>query len=124
MKATTAQLLAQVRQAGYEILRIEQPRPNRWVLVVRAPKGPELLLLAQARPVVGAADVQDLVELLRLRRLSEGLLLAVGGRFSAEAQRSAHELRQLRVQLCTTLPPALAPASTPASAPAMEPVRG
>jgi hypothetical protein len=120
VKTTTAGLLAQVRQAGYAVIRVEQSRPNRWVLMLRAPEGGELLLLAQARRVIGAADVQDLGELLRLRRLREGLLLAVGGRFSGEAQRSATELRGLRVQLCSELAPPVAPAV----AAVIEPARG
>ncbi len=106
MGAKNAQLLTQVRQAGYETLRVEQPRPNRWLLTLRTPEGGELLAMAQQRPLISAADVQDLAELLRLRRMPSGMLLALGGRFSPEAQRTALELRRPRIQLCVELPAA------------------
>ena len=35
-----------------------------------------------------------------------GMLLALGGRFSPEAQRTALELRHPRIQLCSDLPAA------------------
>lgn len=117
---TQARLVSQVRKAGYEPLRVEQPRPNRWVLTLRTPAGAEVLALAQERPLVGAADVQDLAELLRLRRVATGYLLALGGRFSAEAHHTAQELRQARILLCSALPSA---AGTPGVA-ALEPARG
>lgn len=117
MNATYASLLAQVREAGYELVQAEQPRPNRWLLLLRAPDRELVLVLAQQRPLVGAADVQDLAEALRLRRLPIGVLLALGGRFSAEAQRTAQELRQARIHLALALPPA---SSAPARAGILE----
>lgn len=118
MAATTPQLVSQIRKAGYEALRVEQPRPNRWVLSLRTPEGAEVVVLAQERALVGAADVQDLAELLRLRRVAVGYLLALGGRFSAEAQRTAQEGRQGRILLCTALPSTLGASSVTALEPA------
>lgn len=120
MSVTTPQLTAMVREAGYDVISVEQPRPNRWLLQLRTPQGDELLALAQQRALVGAADVQDLAELLRLRRAGAGMLLALGGRFSPEAQRTAHELRHARIQLCTSLP--ASGGAAPLSA--LEPARG
>jgi hypothetical protein len=106
MNATSAQMAARAREAGYETLSVEQPRPNRWLLTLRTPEGETLLVLAQRRPLVVAADVHDLAELLRLRRLPSGFLLAVEGRFSPEALRAAQELRRARLSLGVELPPA------------------
>jgi hypothetical protein len=104
VSASTPQIIALARKGGYEVCRVEQPRPNRWVLMLRTPEGVEVLALVQDRPLIGASDVADLAELLRLRRLGTGFLLALSGRFSPEAHRVAGELRQARIQLCTSLP--------------------
>lgn len=120
MSSPTAQLIAQIRKAGYEALRAEQPRPNRWVVELRTPEGASALALAQRRPLIGAADVHDLAELMRLRRQSLGYLLALDGRFSAEAHQAAHEQRHVRIQLCTALPSPGAAAGIAA----LEPARG
>jgi hypothetical protein len=108
MPSTAAQLLTQVGEAGYKLVRIEQLRANRWLLTLESPEG-QVLVMAQQRPLISAADVQDLAEQLRLGRFRSGYLLAIGGRFSPEAQRTAAELRQPRILLCTSLPPAGAP---------------
>ncbi|HMQ35333.1 MAG TPA: hypothetical protein PKD53_31780 [Chloroflexaceae bacterium] len=112
MNASSAQMAATAREAGYEPMSVEQLRPNRWLMTLRPPFGEPLLVLAQRRPLVVAADVHDLAELLRLRRVATGYLLAVAGRFSPEALAAAREQRHPRVVLCATLPPAgPAPAS-------------
>ncbi len=114
MNAKSAQMAAKAREAGYESVSVEQLRPNRWLLTMRTPAGDPMLVLAQQRPLVVAADVHDLADLLRLRRVSVGLLLALEGRFSPEALRAAHDLRQPRILPCATLPPA-GPAQAPSA---------
>jgi hypothetical protein len=105
MTMTATHLVTTVREAGYQLLRIEQLRANRWLLSVDSPEG-RVLIMAQERPLIGASDVQDLAERLRLSRVGVGYLLAVGGRFSPEAQRTAAELRAPLIVLCGKLPPA------------------
>jgi hypothetical protein len=106
-------LSTMVREAGYKLIRIEQLRANRWLLIAESPEG-RVLILAQQRPLINASDVQDLAEQLRLRRVSTGYLLSMGGRFSPEAQRTAAELRHPRIVLCGSLPP-LSPPPLPSS---------
>lgn len=96
------------RDAGYRVVSIEQLRNNRWLLTLSGSDTRIILVLAQARPLVGAADVQDLAELVRLRNPAMGILLALEGIFSAAAQRTCAELRDRRLHLCTSLPPAAA----------------
>jgi hypothetical protein len=83
---------------------VEQVRSNRWLLTLKDTNEAIILALVQQRPLVSSADVQDLAELLHLRRSDRGILLALGGRFSSDAQRTAHELRQKQIHLCTSLP--------------------
>jgi hypothetical protein len=106
MNATHAQMLAIARNAGYDPTSVEELRPNRWLITMRAPTGDSILVLAQRRHLILAADVQDLSEILRLRRFPSGYLLAVEGRFSPEALRTARELCTPRILLCVDLPPA------------------
>ncbi len=94
------------RNAGYRAAGIEQLRSNRWLLTLIDNDGRIVLVLVQARSLIGAADVQDLSELVRLRNPTAGILLALDGVFSAAAQRTCAELRDRRLQLCTSLPPA------------------
>lgn len=100
-----AELTRQARAAGYTVGRIEQLRTNRWLLKLTDAQGAVCMALAQQRPLVTAADVQDLAELLSLQRCPNGILLAVDGAFSPEARRTAAELRRQTIQLCTALPP-------------------
>src|SRR5262245_15328757 len=93
------------RKAGYDVLSIEQLRPNRWLLTLAQPQASPVLAMFQIRPLVGAADVMDLADLLRLRRAAYGILVAHGGTFSSSAQQTQSELRSLKLHLCTTLPP-------------------
>jgi hypothetical protein len=105
-KPATRELVHLAEQAGYRIDAVEQLRPNRWLLIVVQDDGERLGLLVQARPLISAIDVQDLAELVGLRRLDGGILLAYGGTFSPGAQRTLVELSDSRLRLCTTLPPA------------------
>ncbi|NNJ10695.1 hypothetical protein EKD04_010170 [Chloroflexales bacterium ZM16-3] len=105
-----------VREAGYKLIRIDQLRANRWLIMAESVEG-KVLILAQQRPLIGAADVQDLAEQLRLTRVPIGYLLALGGRFSPEAQRTTAELRQPRIVLCGKIPPV---DDAPRSAPSLE----
>lgn len=104
MQPTAARLAARAREAGYEVARVEQLRTNRWLLTLRDGDGAATLLMVQQRPIVTAADVQDLAELLQCARVPRGLLLAYEGSFSPEARRTAVELRRRPIQLCTELP--------------------
>ena len=72
-------------QAGYQVFEAEQLRPNRWQLIVIDGAESRWVLLVQARPLLSAADVQDLADIVRLRRLDGGILLAHGGVFSPAA---------------------------------------
>lgn len=117
MHPTAAALTAQVREAGYALVRIEQLRSNRWLLTVRDAEGAQRLVLAQCRPLISSADVHDLAELLRLRRVGGGFLLAIGGSFSPEARRAAAEQRSHQIFLCNQLPARNGP---PQGLPALE----
>ena len=96
-------LSTMVRDAGYQLICIKQLRANRWLLLAESPEG-EVLILAQQRPLISACDVQDLAELLRLSHANTGYLLALDGRFSPEAQRTAAELCHPQIVLCGSLP--------------------
>ena len=109
MNTTAKRIVADVRKAGYEIVTLEQLRPNRWLLIIRDDQGVSRMLLAQQRSLVSSADVQDLAEMLQLRNIKEGLLLAVDGTFSPVAHRTVLELRDRRILLCTSLPSAPTP---------------
>lgn len=117
MKAVQERVVAQAREAGYQVRYVEQVRTNRWILNLTDGNGETILVLTQKRPLVSAADVQDLAELLRLGRFDRGMLLAIDGIFSAAAHRTAAELDGARISLCTVFPPAPA---TPQITPAFE----
>ncbi len=104
MIPATTDLSTMVREAGYHLIRIEQVRANRWLLLAESSEG-KVMILAQQRPLISASDVQDLAEQLRLNNVGMGYLLAVDGRFTPEAQRTAVELRIPRIVLCGTIPP-------------------
>lgn len=114
-----ANITTRVHEAGYQLLRIEQLRPNRWQLWLIDPDGIQVLALAQQRHLISASDVQDLAEMLRLSNCTYGMLLAIDGTFSPEAQRTAAELRKPRIQLCLDLPPAGPP---PQAKPVLGPI--
>jgi hypothetical protein len=94
------------QSAGYQVSATQQLRSNRWLLMLTDPTGATTLVLIQARPLINAADVQDLAELARLRQPGRAILLAYSGSFSQAAQRTLAEMGDERLRLCTTLPPA------------------
>ncbi len=102
----THELLREADRAGYQIINSQQLRTNRWLLTLKDTTGAAILVLVQARPLITAADVQDLAELVRLRGGIRGLLWAYGGSFSPAAQRTLAELADNRLRLCTALPAA------------------
>jgi hypothetical protein len=108
-KPATRDLIRMAQQAGYLVLEAEQLRPNRWLLIVTDAAEKRFAVLVQARPLLSAADVQDLADTVRLRRLDGGILLAHGGVFSPAAQRTHQELADSCLRLCTALPPAAKP---------------
>jgi hypothetical protein len=105
---STRDLIQMAQSAGYLIVGNQQLRANRWLLMLSDASGTTTLVLIQARPLVNAADVQDLAELARLRRPARAILLAYSGTFSSAAQRTLAEMGDDRLRLCTTLPPAQA----------------
>jgi hypothetical protein len=105
-RPTTHALAGQAQRCGYHVVSAEQLRPNRWLLHLLDGDGAATLVIVQARPLVGAADVQDLAEIVRLRGPRHGILLAHQGAFSPAAQRTLAELGDHRLQLCIALPPA------------------
>ena len=105
---STRDLVQMAQSAGYQIVATQQLRSNRWLLMLADVSGATTLALVQARPLIGASDVQDLAELTRLRQPGRAFLLAYGGTFSAAAQCTLVEMGDDRLRLCTTLPPAQA----------------
>lgn len=111
MNQVVTRLLLEARTLGYQVVQHEQLRPNRWLLLLKDPNETQLLVLVQQRPLIASADVQDLAELLQLRRVERGYLVALGGAFSAFAQRTALEFGLGRITLCTQLPAVGRPAT-------------
>ena len=105
---STRDLIQMAQSAGYQIVATQQLRSNRWLFMLSDSSGATTLALIQARPLIGAADVQDLAELARLRQPTRAILLAYSGAFSTAAQRTLAEMGDDRLRLCTTLPPAQA----------------
>jgi hypothetical protein len=103
---STRDLVQMAQSVGYHIIATQQLRSNRWLLMLSDASGATTLALIQARPLISAADVQDLAELTRLRQPGRAILLAYGGIFSPAAQRTLAEMGDDRLRLCTTLPPA------------------
>src|SRR5262245_8837730 len=122
---STRDLIQMAQAAGYQIVATEQLRANRWLLTLSDSTGATTLALIQARPLISAADVQDLAELARLRQPAYAVLLAYGGTFSPAAQRTLAELGHDQLRLCTSLPPAAQPdPEGPRNAnPALRPIR-
>jgi hypothetical protein len=105
-KHSTRDLATMARQAGYRVLEAEQLRPNRWLLTLEDSQSRQLIVLVQDRPLITASDVVDLAEIVRLRRLESGILLALDGSFSSAALQTHQELHSVRLRLCTSLPSA------------------
>ncbi|HJZ47292.1 MAG TPA: hypothetical protein VKE41_09010 [Roseiflexaceae bacterium] len=122
---STRDLIQMAQAAGYQIVTTQQLRANRWLLTLSDSTGATTLALIQARPLISAADVQDLAELARLRRPAYAVLLAYGGTFSPAAQRTLAELGDDQLRLCTSLPPAAQsdPEGPRNANPALRPIR-
>lgn len=102
----TASAFVQVaQQAGYRVRLVEQPRNNRLLLTVDDPEGQALMIMIQARRLVTASDVAELADVVRIRRLHQGLLWAYGGEFSPFATQAVRELGDL-IRLIRGLPSA------------------
>jgi hypothetical protein len=106
MEANVRDAAAHARRLGYQVITAEQLRATRCLLVLVGPDAQPFAVLVQRRSLITAADVQDFAEILFLRRLNRGFLVAVDGSFSNEARRTAQELRQAVITLTTELPPA------------------
>ncbi len=111
MEVTVREAAAHARRLGYQVITAEQLRATRCLLVLAEPSDQPFAVMIQRRALLTAADVQDFAEILFLRRLNRGLLIAVDGGFSAEARRTAQELRFASITLTNDLPPA-APLTT------------
>jgi hypothetical protein len=122
---STRDLVQMAQSAGYQIVATQQLRANRWLFMLSDGTGTTMLALIQARPLISAADVQDLAELTRLRRPARAILLAYGGVFSSAAQRTLAEMGDDRLRLCTALPPAAPadPEERPNTKAALHPAR-
>lgn len=112
MDVSAREAAAHARRLGYQVITAEQLRATRCLLVLAEPSGQPFAVMVQRRTLITAADVQDFAEILFLRRLSRGLLIAVDGGFSNEARRTAKELGHVTMALTTELPPANALAAT------------
>jgi hypothetical protein len=104
-RPTAHDLVRLARQAGYQVQSIEQLRPNRWLLMLIEPPNTQVVLFVQVRPLVSSRDVQDLAQLAGAPAQRRGILLAYQGTFTSDARRTALELSDAHLHLCTTLPP-------------------
>lgn len=102
----TGNVIQQIHRAGYQILSVEHTRAGRWLFTVQNHLSGPMLLIVQARSWVGSSDVQDLDEVLRVRRYTRGMLWAYDGRFTQAAWRTCAELGAESLTLCTELPAA------------------
>src|SRR5688500_7598950 len=100
---TSRDLIDTTAQAGYRVVTIEHPRSTRWLLTVCDHGGQSIMLVVQARTLISASDVQDLAELVQVRRMQRGMLWAYNGDFSPAAHRTCAELGGSNLLLCTTL---------------------
>lgn len=103
-RPTEHELRQLAEHADYRVDRIERLRANRFLMTVADQAGCVTLILVQARPLVSSTDVHDLADLARLRRPAAAILLAYDGAFSPTAHQNANELRDVHIQLCTSLP--------------------
>jgi hypothetical protein len=99
-----AELVRAAQAAGYRFFAIEHPRSRRWLLTLHDRAGATVLVLVQSRPLISATDVQELAEMVQVRRVSRGILWAYDGDFSAAARLTCAELRSIKLVLCTRLP--------------------
>jgi hypothetical protein len=52
------------------VIAIEHPRSSRWLLTLRDSTGVSVILIVQVQSVISSSDMQDLAELLRVRRFA------------------------------------------------------
>jgi hypothetical protein len=96
----------EARAAGYQIVGVEQLRANRLLMTLMDQAEAITIVMIQSRALIGAADVQDLAEIVCLRHPARAVLLAHSGVFSATAQQTFTELNEPRLRLSTTFPQA------------------
>jgi predicted metal-dependent enzyme (double-stranded beta helix superfamily) len=100
----TRDLVQRVQRAGYDVIAIEHPRSTRWLLTLQDSTGTSVILIVQAPSVISSSDVQDLDELVRVRRSAHGVLWAYNGDFTPAARRTRDELGESRLTLCRVWP--------------------
>lgn len=105
---TLAQIEKEARTAGYHVVASDRLRANRWLLVVRNHLGQLLAVLVQSRSLISEADVQDLAEVVRLRRYHGGILLIQNAQVSPHAQRTLKEFSAQNLHICASIPAATA----------------
>jgi hypothetical protein len=86
-RPTAHDLVRLARHAGYQVLSIEQLRPNRWLLMLIEPPDRQVILFVQVRPLVSSGDVQDFAQLAGAPAQRRGILLAYQGTFTPDARR-------------------------------------
>jgi hypothetical protein len=100
----TRELVLHVQRAGYNVIAIEHPQSSRWLLTLRDSAGASVILIVQVRSVISSSDMQDLDELVRVRRFAQGVLWAYDGGFTPAARRTRDELGESRLTLCREWP--------------------
>ncbi len=100
----TRDLVLRVQRTGYAVITIEHPRSTRWLLTLQDSAGASVMLIVQVRAVISSSDVQDLAELVRVRRSAYGVLWAYDGDFTSAARRTRDELGESHLTLCNTWP--------------------
>jgi hypothetical protein len=104
IRPETRDLIQRVKRAGYDVIAIEHPRSTRWLLTLQDSTGTSVILIVQVRSVISSSDVQDLDELVRVRRSAQGVLWAYNGDFTPAARRTRDELGESRLTLCSEWP--------------------
>lgn len=84
----TRDLVQRVQRAGYDVIAIEHPRSTRWLLTLQDSSGTSVILIVQVRSVISSSDVQDLDELVRVRRSAQGVLWAYDGDFTLKVSQA------------------------------------
>jgi hypothetical protein len=104
MLPKTRELVQCVQRTGYTVITIEHPRSTRWLLTLQDSAGALVILIVQVRSLISSSDVQDLDELVRVRRSAQGFLWAYDGNFTSAAWRTRDELGKSHLILCSTWP--------------------
>jgi hypothetical protein len=103
----TRELVQHVQRAGYAVIAIEHPRSSRWLFTLQDSAGASVILIVQVRSVICSSDVQDLDEMVRVRRFAQGVLWAYDGDFTPAARRTRDELSESCLTLCREWPASL-----------------